>query len=164
LLRRHPWNFAKRRASLPEVLPAPISEFYHNYQLPADFITLCRTDDRQLNYSIEGNLILTTGGHFSTASTNLNILYIAYVTDPNLFDPIFREVLSHWLASKLAINLRNNMELSKSLENEYKELIREAKHRNAIENPMIKIYDDEIPMARRKNIWTSTTPLDAGTM
>jgi hypothetical protein len=160
LLRRHPWNFAKRRATLSEVQPPPISGFYHRYALPADFMYLVRTDDRLSKWSVEGNFLLTSTGHIQNQQS-VNILYVSYVTDPNQFDGVFRECLEHWLASKLAVALRNDATLSNSLEAEYKELLREARVQNAHENPMGEIFDDELVRARRNNIWNQTTPVDA---
>jgi hypothetical protein len=85
------------------------------------------------------------------------------VTDPNLFDSLFRETLEHWLASKFALALRNDSALSEKLEKEYLMLLREARLTNALEGVMATVKDDDLVLARRKNIASPLVPWDIST-
>lgn len=104
-LRKRPWSFALRRASLASLSTAPTWGFALAYQLPSDFLRLTQVSDIYLipgmtdyregddsAYAIEGSQLLTD------FSAPLKIRYIADVTDTGFFDALFVEVM----ASKLA--------------------------------------------------------------
>lgn len=107
LLQGYPWNFAMRRASLAAEVTAPLWGFACQYILPAgpdpEFcLRVYQVEDELDNacpYKIEGRKILTDDGG------PLNIIYIARVTDPGLYSPLFSETLSATLAVILAANL-----------------------------------------------------------
>lgn len=100
LLRRHPWNFALARASLPALADAPAFGWARAFQLPADALRVLPLADlggfngREVPFEVEGRSILTNAG------APLRIRYIARVEDDTLFDPIFREALTLALAVK----------------------------------------------------------------
>jgi hypothetical protein len=151
MLRMHQWNWAKRRAVLVQDTVNPSSGFDYQYILPADFLMMMKTDDPHTDWSIEGERLLSN-------ETAVTISYIAVVTDPNKWDGLFREALEHWLASKFAGALRNAPQVSRALEEEYKELLRLARVQNSHENPMTNVYDDDLVRARRRNVASPLIP------
>jgi len=101
LLRMHHWNFATGRALLSASPTAPLFEYTFAYPLPADFLKM-----REFNgvvtdevwpgrYTIEEKSLLTN-------DTPVYITYTKRVVDPNIFDALFYQVLTTWMASKLA--------------------------------------------------------------
>lgn len=112
LIRGHHWNWAMTRVELsPDAVP-PITEFMFSYTLPSDCLKVVEFAGADLDtsvlvplwdsrttsyfqYKIEGRQLLT---NYGTAF----IVYIARVTNPDLWDPLFYQVVSTWLASKLA--------------------------------------------------------------
>lgn len=110
LIRGHHWNWAMTRVELAEDATPPATEFAFSYTLPSDCLKVVefagsnlRTPDSiplldthgVFTYKIEGRKLLTNYG-------SALIVYLARVTNPDLWDPLFYQVLSTWLASKLA--------------------------------------------------------------
>jgi hypothetical protein len=106
ILRSHFWNFAMRRASLSELSTAPLSEWAHQYSLPADFIRLYQLNsfsavERPELFQIEEGNILT----------NADVARIRYVfqqKDTTKYDPLFVEALADLLASKICKPITGN--------------------------------------------------------
>jgi hypothetical protein len=160
MLRMHQWNFAKKRVTLAQDTNLPASGFDFQYILPADYVMMGKGDDAHRDWSIERT---DNGMRLLTNATSIVISYYALITDPNQWDTLFRECLEHWLASKFASALRNAPQVSAALENEYKELLRLARVQNAHENPFASVYDDDLVLARRRNIASPLIPWDMST-
>jgi hypothetical protein len=105
----------------------------YRYDLPANFKRFCNKwlKHNETRYKIEGNKILCD-------ETELDINYIAQVTDPTDFDSLFTEVLIYDLAIKLTYSLVGAgypaQALRKSLREERKDTITRAKSVNSIES------------------------------
>jgi hypothetical protein len=99
LLRKHFWNFATKRVALAADSVAPAFEWQYSYPLPSDFIRMNRIYNVTSPYKIEGTNLLTD------QAAPLNIVYIARITDPTQFDPLFVEILTLTLAVKIANRL-----------------------------------------------------------
>lgn len=109
LLRSHHWNFAMKRAALAQDATPPLFEFAFSYTLPADFLKIVEYNGASLDtstlalfesqepsrYRIEGRKLLTNDGE-------VKIVYLSRVTDPNVWDALFYQVVAGWLASKFA--------------------------------------------------------------
>lgn len=112
LLRTADWNFASQRVELAQEATAPVFEFAYSYALPGDYLRVREyyggspssgdgTDlalleaRRLLKWKVEGKKILTNDGE-------VFIRYTARITNPDIWDPIFYQCVSAWLASKLA--------------------------------------------------------------
>lgn len=130
-LRAHPWSFAKARAELAAISPAPTWGRGNAYQLPADFIRLLKpypednyfTNDNE----IEGQTIVTD------KSSPIRIRYIYRVTDPNVMDPLFRESLATQMAIAMCEEITQSNTKKKGLQDDYKLVIDRAKAANAFE-------------------------------
>ena len=94
LLRKHPWNFAVKRQELAQSVTAPISDFLYQYTLPADCLRVLEVSTQQ-TYKIEGRSLLT----------NEQTIFLRYIYDnqnPSTYDDAFVNVLSTFLAYKIA--------------------------------------------------------------
>ncbi len=122
LLRLSHWRFATGRANLAQDPVTPAFEFAFQYTLPSDLIKLreyngANTDSTNLTlfersqiprFKVEGRKLLTNDGE-------VKIVYTKRITNPSLFDPMFFQTLSTWLASKLADAITKDREKSDSL-------------------------------------------------
>lgn len=109
LIRAHHWNWAMTRVELAEDATPPPFEFAFSFALPADCLKIVEFNGVNLDttllvqfdqhgaflYKIEGRKLLT---NYGTAL----IVYLARVTNPDVWDPLFYQVVATWLASKLA--------------------------------------------------------------
>jgi len=120
LLRRSPWNFAKKQASLASNGNTPTYRWLYEYPIPADMVKLLETEN-QWPYEIQGRLIL------SDATTPLKITYIARITDETLFDPMFSNALQTRLAYEASLRLTSDLSLQRVLRAQVTELETEAK-------------------------------------
>lgn len=122
LLRSHHWNFAMRRAVLVADAAAPLFEFAFSYTLPTDSLKIVEYNGASLDttnlslfesttvsrYKIEGRKLLTNDGE-------VKIVYVARVTDPNVWDSLFYQVVAGWLASKLASAITKDARMARDL-------------------------------------------------
>lgn len=135
-LRRHVWNFARKRARLPASATAPAFGYNFRYTLPADFIRLhpgVEANDWQIEY----DAILTNH------PAPLDIVYICRVEDPNRMDALFREALAARLAYELCEVITQSNTKKAEARSEYLDIIQDAKRVNAIENVSAVPPDDE---------------------
>lgn len=109
ILRLAHWNFASGRAVLAQDPVPPLFQFTFSYPLPSDFIKIRDYNGVAMSfvpsnlayfippqvYAIEGHFLYTNDGE-------VKITYTKRVTDPNLWDPIFYQIVATWLSSKLA--------------------------------------------------------------
>ena len=126
--RKHPWNFAIKRAQLAADTTDPLFGPAAQYPLPSDFIRLLPSNDSDLDWRIENGAIVTDWG------APLEIRYIYKVTDPNKMDILFRESLSTMIALELCEKLTQSNTKKEGLRVDYKQIISDAKKTNAIEN------------------------------
>lgn len=114
LLRQHHWNFAVTRVQLALDVTAPVSTFAYAYTLPPDNLkvidyggsnpatasgptSLITYNMRQVPYfKIEQGKLLSNDGI-------AYITYIRRITNPAEWDALFYQVLTTWLAAKLAL-------------------------------------------------------------
>ncbi len=130
-LRKHPWSFAIKRASLAASATAPLFGRSTSYPLPADFVRLLPPDNElnfnTLDWQIEGKNIITND------TAPLEIRYIYDVTDPNEMDSLFREVFAAKLAEVTCEEITQSNAKQATAQASYKDIIAEAKRMNAIE-------------------------------
>lgn len=135
VLRAHPWNFAVKRASLAQLSTTPAFGFSKGYQLPNDCLRVLRLSNDESEYQIEGRHLLSNAG-------SVKLVYIAQVSDPNLYDALFINALSFRLAAELAYPLANNRELTKTMQEMYQDALRQARSVDATEGTANALYDD----------------------
>jgi len=108
LLRSHWWRFATKRATLSQDTTDPDFEWDYQYELPTNFLRMKELYDTTNSYSLEGTKLLTN-------DDTAEIVYIAQITDPSKFDPLFTEVLVLQLAIRLCMGLGQDRLLMREL-------------------------------------------------
>jgi len=141
LIRRHLWNFAMERVELAALSTAPLFGFTSQYQLPSDFLRLVRLEDDLMPYKIEGQTI-------QVSDSSLKIVYLKQITDPNLFDELFREALSANLAWKMARPLTDSTSTVEEAKQNFKDAMSEARTMDAMENFPDNIEADTWELSR----------------
>lgn len=113
LIESHPWNFAIKRDELAQDATAPEFEFAYRYTLPADFLRLIRTEDESGSIFTENRI---ENGYLLTDAGSVKIEYVAKITDPNTFTPLFVDVLAAHLSAALCMWLNDNQSAAQKLE------------------------------------------------
>ena len=146
--RSHAWNFATKRVQLAKDSTSPVVEFANQYTLPSDCLRVLKahtgtTDSIKddLPYVVEGRKIKTDEG-------TIFLVYIALITDPNLYDSYFNEALSAALAADIAYAITNNATLSNNYQAIADERLREARFIDATENSLGTVESNEFTDAR----------------
>lgn len=155
LLANYNWTFAKQRVSLPALVSVPAFQYSKQYKLPVDCLRLVFVGDYYVGasladyrtipdelYAIEGGMILTD------LSAPLNIKFVARVTDTTQFAPAFTMAFASKLAMSLVEPLSQSAQKYQIAEAQFRDDLRLAIRSNAIEQPPIKLPDDEWLLAR----------------
>jgi len=145
LLSMHTWNFTKSYGELSASTTDPTFGWDYSYPLPADCIRPLEL--RSYSSSREHKLLdewQVVGRNLYTNISDAYLIYVKYVTDPNLMSPLFVRALYTGLASKLAYVLTEDKNLVAALENELSQVIMpEAKRINAFEGLTFPTVDSE---------------------
>lgn len=144
LLRRHPWNFALKRASLPASATAPAWGYAFAYPVPADYLKIyeVKSANPTTRYVVESGEILTDIG------APLNIRYVRKVDDPGEFDPLFTELMVLAIAHDLAMPVANNLALRQSLKKDLEDAIPTARSADAGEGVAEDLWAETLINAR----------------
>jgi hypothetical protein len=138
-LEAHLWNFAISRATLSQDVTAPNHEFAYRYLLPSDFLRLVQTYTDALGYyeqhRIEGQYLVTDDGE-------VQIEYVAKVTDPARFPALFVDLLAQRLAAEICMGLTNNTGATEKLWQIYETKLREARFTDAVQGTPRDIVAD----------------------
>ena len=126
VFRSHPWNCLQKRVQLAADSTAPAWGFTQQYTLPADCLRVLTILDYDADYKIEGRKILTD-------NSNMKILYIARITDPNQYDELLRETLSAALAADIAYAVTSSNPTASNMYNLFKDKLKEARFVDATE-------------------------------
>lgn len=143
LLRAHDWNFAVGMTQLSELSTQPEFDWDHQYQLPADFDRILTLNSFHSSEPFADFEII--GDKLMTDETSAWITYVKKSVDPNLFDPMFVELLSLSIASKLAKPLGGSMDIKTRLDSDFRQLLGEARRIDA---------QDAYP--RHKPLWVNS--------
>jgi hypothetical protein len=154
-LRAYTWNFSIKRASLAALVDVPAFDWARQFQLPADCLRLLWAGNFYpgpnlsdfsnapwKEYEIEGRSIM------SNLPAPLRIRYVAQITDPTFFDPLFGEALACKLAIELAESLTSSSTNRQLAWSEYEKAIVKALRSDAIESPADTIADDTWMLSR----------------
>jgi hypothetical protein len=145
-LRANLWHFAKKRVTLAASSTAPDFMYEAAFPLPSDFLRLIKPARLGLDWHIEQHedalAILTNDGDA------LEVRYIADVTNPALFDPLFVEMLACKIAWHTCEDITQSNTKKAALLEEYRDLKAEARKTNAFEVPKNPEPVDEWLVAR----------------
>jgi hypothetical protein len=131
VLRSHYWNFAIKRSTLAQLATAPDFGYDYYYQLPSDFLLAIPPSPHEglstIIYKLEN-------GKLASNETEINLKYVAEITDTALFDALFVEVLAAKIAANLAYAMTQNRSVASDMYELYFQLLRQARSANAMES------------------------------
>jgi len=127
VLRSHPWNFAITRASLAKLSDTPAYGFNYQYSLPTNPYCLRVLEMEYPDYIFKVENVATHGRVLLTDEGTAKILYIARITDTNLFDPMFVDVLTAKLSLDLAYPVTNSLQVQQQMQKLYQTKLSEAR-------------------------------------
>lgn len=136
-LRRHPWNFAIKRAVLAPDSTAPAFDYTYAFTLPTDCLRILRPPTSDLDWQVEGRKILTND------SATLYLRYISDVEDCAQWDATFYSVTAIALAIDIVEKLTQSNAKKQALVQEYNDEIRYAHRVDAIESGPEDAADDD---------------------
>lgn len=150
-LRRYPWSFAIRRASIAADADGPVWGDHLRYTLPNDYLALIRDDEggQAVDWKIEAGAEGTGTFILSADASPLEIRYVARVEDPNAYDTLFIESLACKLAMQCCKKITGSNAAAADAKDEYKDAIAEAKRIAAIEKEAQAAPEDDWINARR---------------
>lgn len=151
VLRAHPWNFAKDRATLSLNATPPAFEYSDRYKLPNDFIRLRFIDEENLglthkDYQLEGGYLLISNG----GAESLYIGYIKDEIDVTKWDELFKEYVAIKLAINMAYKFAGKLGIKKDLKEDLQDIRMRAKAINGQDNPPKRITRSKVLGARRQ--------------
>lgn len=130
-LRRKAWKFAIKRATLAPSATEPDFDYSYAFLLPVDFLRLILPPYSSSDWVMEQHTgqpaILTNDGD------TLEIRYVAKVTDPTLFDPLFVDALACALALHCCEELTQSNTKQSSLTQQYRDAMTAAARLDAFE-------------------------------
>lgn len=143
LLRKNNWNFAVARASVAADSAQTLWGELNRFTLPADFARLIRDDEtgHRNDWKIEGRFIVTKD------AAPLEFKYVAIITDPQQFDPLFDEVFAYELAVACCKEITGSSPPQELLM-ERADVLADAKRNNAFETDPVQPLDDDWFLAR----------------
>ncbi len=148
-LRDGSWNFAMKRAGLPALSEAPVHGFTTRFQLPTDCIRLIEIYELSRDeWQLEGRAI-------NADSTGpLKIRYLANITEPAEFDPLFAKAFALKIACAIGNRIAGSSFKEELNQQKYRDAIAEARRVDAMENP---------PIEQRESSWIEDRWVSAAT-
>lgn len=141
-LRDHNWNFAQLRRSLARHAVAPEYDFAYQYVLPTDPYCLRVLETDLVENEAWRIETYKTAAEQSrvivTDATAVEILYIARLTDPVLWDALFADAMAFELAYRASYAITRNATLTKTLQVEKDLAWRRARSRDGQESRALK--------------------------
>jgi hypothetical protein len=143
VLRAHRWNFAIARASLAAQAAAPAWGYDYGYTLPNNpyclrLLTTEAYDEDKTPFVVEGRTILTD------AAAPLNVLFIARITDPTLYDAMFVEALIARLAAEAAYPVTGSKQAAETQFQLYQLKVREAMAYDGLEGTPEELESNDL--------------------
>ena len=147
VLRSHSWNFAITRTSLAQLTTKPAYGFAYQYAIPSDCMRVLSMEHPDYifkieNYSTQGRVLLTDEG-------TANIMYVARITNPTLFDSMFVDTLTAKLATDLAYPVTNSVQLQTQMQKLYEYKLSEARSVDGQEGFIDDLVSDTFTTFRR---------------
>lgn len=144
LLRKYKWNFAVKRASVAADAAQTLWGKLNRFPFPNDCLRILRDDELglRLDWKVEGKFIITAD------KAPLDFKYIAKITDPVQFDPLFDEVFAHHLAVATCKEITGSTANVEDARKGLKEALDSAKQANAYEEDAVEPLDDDWILAR----------------
>ena len=142
VLRSHPFNFSITRTTLAQLSDTPAYGYDYQYALPTDPYCLRVLEMEFKDYQFKIENVATHGRVLLTNEGTAKILYIARITDTNLFDAMFVDVLTAKLAVDLAYPVTNSMAVQKQMQDLFQKKLSEARSIDGQEGFMDDLVSD----------------------
>lgn len=154
-LRKHVWNFAKRRIEISKEVSGPLFGFSARYKLPTDFVRIVQvgSDIRKTlyyDYAVEGGYLLADG--IAQDDGELYLVYIRDEIDLNKWDAAALELLVLYLAEKLAFPLTKKQSLVTAIQEEIRSKAVEAKGVDGQDQPPKRVERSRMVETRRSGL------------
>jgi hypothetical protein len=152
ILRQAEWNFAVTRQSLnKDISYTANGEWANGFILPTlpPVIKIISVENNAA-FKIERRLLVTN-------VNEINLKYIGRVTDPNLYDALFINVLVLRIAYEIAFTLTSQANLTDKLYKEYLLALEEAKNQNSQDDNELPIQDSNWTNARLRSLSNNLT-------
>jgi hypothetical protein len=150
VLRMFPWNWARKRATIPRDATAPVFGYADAYILPIDYVNYVfvgeEVGDDIVDFVVEGKRLLIN----NDGATSLQLCYIYDVEDVTLFDPIFLMFLVGELAVVFANSLTGLNKAIPAMEKFRDRWEAKARAKNGQENPPKVRYSSPLLTARSR--------------
>lgn len=151
VLRQAEWNFAVNRQALnKDASGSPLYEWAYRFILPTvpPVIKIISVENN-VSFKIESNYLVSN-------SDNIKLKYIGRITDPNLYDSLFINVLVLRLAYEISFSLTSQTSLGDSIYKQYLLALEEAKNQNSQDDNELPIQDSTWTNARLNAISSSS--------
>jgi len=130
LLEMHPWNFAVKSVKLAQLSTTPVVKFDYAYALPDDFIRAISVHDSDegvgiVDHKFRNNMV-------ECSASEVWLVYVAQITDPNSFSPLFREVFAAFLAIEAATGIAESNTKREMMVAEFQRALRRARSSDAM--------------------------------
>lgn len=140
-------NFCLSRKSVAQLAATPPSPFAYAYEYPKDCLKLLgigNIEDKQNNYSVENNMILTDVLYSSGAP----LRYVGDITDVTDMSPEFKIGLSWYLAAMVAYEVTQDAGRANQIQQMLPEKMSTLSGLNAQENKPIRISHSRFKQSR----------------
>lgn len=149
------WNFARKRLALADT-GSPPPDWQFAYRYPTDCMRIisimlpgmrnpparCRVDyEVGADAELSGKLIYTD-------QQDAWLMYVGLVTDPNMFDALFRDAMAWRMASEIGMSLSSAPQLVQNALTMYSQIIRSAGSRSMNESQEPQEPQSEFTAAR----------------
>lgn len=104
LLSAHPWSFATGQATLPRLAAAPVADFAHAFQLPADFLRALSAGTPNRGRGLPHRIL---EDRLHCGAEQVVLTYI-FRPDESAFPAFFAQALAARLAAEFCIPLTEN--------------------------------------------------------
>jgi hypothetical protein len=152
LLEDHPWNFAKKRASIPASATAPVWGPARGFPIPVDFIRFIGSRDEPA-FDIEadpsGSLWIVTD-----AAAPLSIIYIYDVTDTGRYPPSFVDAFASRLALDTCEDITNSNAKNQAHADRHRVYLLKAKSLNGLQRQATLLRPGTF-LASRRGGWSN---------
>jgi hypothetical protein len=136
LLKSYLWKFAIKRSSLTLDASSPDFEWENNFILPADFLFAWYVYDETSDWNIEGEFLVSD-------ADEVELVYIAQITDTTKFEIMFEEALAYLLAEEGAYKFIQSATLAELMANKAKQVLRNARSINSQQGTPQSLKADE---------------------
>lgn len=140
-LQSNTWKFATKRLPLSKLVDEPLYEFKNQFELPADFLRLVGFKDYVLNYSINGNRILTD-------NEEMTIEYIGIV-EVDECPPNIVKSLEYQMASDIALYITEDPAKARLFAQLADKQRKEAAGVDVVQGRTEPVYRSQFEAARR---------------